>query len=546
MQNRFEIDGYPPEMAFWDESRITGTPIIDPWDLRYEDECPEMITPPELLLADSETTSAPAQVSPSVASDVTNGIIWDEVCTFHPALDFVGDRAYITLGLDTAVGNGTQIVTAPYLICSDGSMNPMNRETLGKLGLRVKKIPSSVPPSPWKKEFLRKFLGGDRSVDVGKLYTDILKALKEFIYFEEADAYHFMALWTMGTYLFPLFPAYPMILLNGPKRSGKSRTLIVSSLLAFNAVRSGDPTSAIIFRLTDELRPTLFFDETEWMSKKDLDSSISEILKFGYKKGFTVSRCMYEGKNPYVEQYETYCPKMFSNIRGAEDVLSDRTIIVTQRRKPEGLAISDIDPSDEQPLWAELRHRLYLFMFSAWRDIRALIPVQNDTPLKDREYEMSAGLLAVARYIEQSGGISGLYETILKMMTRISKERECSDMTSNHDSIVIQALSSLVEQDDWYSVHAVMEEIKKYRAAVNSEWINEEWTGRTLQRLGIGKSPGTKKRAWTIIDGAKKNLTHYFISRSVIEDLANKYDVPCGHTEILTKDDEDWLAGKSN
>ena len=543
MGNVLEIPNRFPEPQIQDELRIIDEPMLELGsNILGSDDWPDLRVSPEILFACSQQETS-GETSQADEARVGETIVWDEIKTFHPILDFVDDTAYITLNLDVAMqneGRRPTITSIPHLVSSSGIVEVLNDDLMHRPGLRLYKVPTQAPSHRWGKRYLRTFRDGERSVDPRKLFEDIVAAFKAYVYFEESDVYPFIALWVMGTYLFPLFPAFPMVLLNGPKRSGKSRTLITTSLLAFNAMPIGDPTGAIIFRLIDEYRPTLIFDETEWLSKKELDSSISDILKFGYKPGFKVARCMYQGKNPYVERYESYCPKMFSNIRGAEDVLADRTIIITQRRKPSELRIADIDPTDEQPMWAELRHRLYLFMFSAWQDIRRLIPSQSATPLRDREYEMAAGILAIASYLERVSGREGLSKAILAMMMRISDERESSDISSNHDSIVIQALLSLVERDDWFSVYSVMEEIKRYRVS-NSDWINEEWTGRTLLRLGIGKHPDFKKRAWTVTDAGKKNLTHYYIERLVVEDLAKKYGVP--YNPRYLSDPEPGYAG---
>lgn len=540
-----EETGYSLETVIQDDEWALGAPIIQPEDILTQDEWHDMVVPIEALLADAQSTAETTLNTPSPSGAAPEGsIIWDEIQTVHPMIDFANDTAYVSVNLDIATANDSRnpvVVSMPHLVTSDGLIEPLAPDTLCKLGLKIKRMPCTAPARRWTKRYLKAFKEGDRSVDPGKLFKDLVAAFKEYVYFEEQDVYPFMALWIMGTYLFPIFPAFPMVLLNGPKRSGKSRTLITTSLLAFNAMAIGDPTGAIIFRLIDEYRPTLIFDETEWLAKKDPDSSISDLLKFGYKKGFSVARCMYQGKNPYVERYESYCPKMFSNIRGAEDVLADRTIIITQRRKPAELRIADIDPSDEQPMWAELRHRLYLFMFSAWKEVKGLIPAQSDTALKDREYEMVVGILAIARYLERAGGIAGLSDRIHRMMLRISEERESNDIASNHDSMAIQALLSLVVDDGWFSVHSVMEEIQKYRA-LKTDWITEEWTGRTLQRLGIGKNPDFKKRAWVVLDAGKKNLTHYFISRDCIEDLAKKYGVPFEPARYLSDPEPGYMG----
>ena len=469
----------------------------------------------------------------NIPDEMTSKLVWDDFDTFHPILDFVGDKAYVSANFYL---EGADTPPMPYLISSDGSIRPLSGESLAELDMRWTKEITNAPTHQWKKVHLKKFIDGERSVDLGMLFDDIKKSFEEYVYFDEPHMCEFMTLWTMGTYLHPIFPAYPMVLVNGPKGSGKSRMTLTTARMAFNSCTVGDPTSATIFRQIDDQRSTMIFDEMEWLSKKDANSSISDLLKFGYKKGFRVSRCMFNGKNPYVVHYDVYSPKMFTNIKGMEDVLGDRTIMVQQKRKPTSVRVSDIDPDEQDPRWAEIRHRLYLFTFRYWQDIRNLMNSQSCNPLKNREHELFIGIFALAEFMESAAGKTGLVEKILNLALMKSAERKESDRESNHDLLIIQALQSLVGQNNWYTVLDVITEIKKYRAT-NSDWINEEWTGRGLTRLGIGKIPRTKRRGWVNVGlSERKNLTQYFISVGEVKSLALKYGLE-DDSDILTEDD---------
>ena len=476
-------------------------------------------------LSYSDVYDIPADVEvetpePVVSStSAPSNLIWDDVDVFHPMLDFVGDRAFVSVnfyleGSDTAM---------PHLISSDGNIMPLTRESLTKLDLRWTREITSAPTRQWAKCHLKRFIDGERHVDASQLFDDILGAFRDYVYFQEPGMYEFITLWTMGTYLYPIFPAYPMVLVNGPKGSGKSRTTLTTARMAFNSCTVGDPTAATIFRQIDEKRSTMIFDEMEWLSSKNADSSITDLLKFGYKQGFSVSRCMFNGKNPYVVHYDVYSPKMFTNIRGMEDVLGDRTITIQQIRKPSSARVSDIDPDEKDPRWTELRHRLYLFTFRYWQDVRTLMHAQTCNPLKNREYELFIGIFALAEFMESVAGKSGLIERIQALALRKSDERKESDREANHDFLIIQALQSLVDENGWYTVLDVITEIRKYRAT-NTDWINEEWTGRGLTRLGIGKRPGAKRRGWVDVGfSERKNLTQYHISIGEVKHLAVQY-----------------------
>jgi hypothetical protein len=429
-------------------------------------------------------------------------------------LDFVRNTAYVTVQLSTRKA----MTPLPHIIGSDRSINVANSDTFSEMGLSQYKMVTGAL-ARWEPQYVKSFLDGDNIIDLGKLFHEIVSVYKSYVYFEDKDTYPFIALWVMGTYLFPLFPAYPMILLNGPHNSGKSRTLFVSALLAFNSEVVGDPTGATLFRMVDRFRSSLFFDDTEWLAGNKA-TRVASLLKVSYKRGVIIPRV---GKNTdgSVTSYEIYSPKMFTNISGIENVLGSRTITVHQRRKPAGYPIEKSDPKNDDSIWARLRHQLYLFTFNYWGEINALLPAQNKTPLENRDYELYAGILAIASLIEKRTDIKGLHKKILAMALRQSDERKSDDRVFNPSIIAIQALFTLVQKDGWYSIQQIMDAFKDCH--VSNKGINEESTAGILKGLNIGKRPGTKKRFR--VGSNRKRLTHYLITKKEIGILVKRYDV---------------------
>jgi len=226
----------------------------------------------------------------------------------------------------------------------------------------------------WSEEGLCKFLGEDSAVDPIKVYKDILAILKKYIYFGEKTSYDLLTLWIIGTYLFPLFQAYPFILLTGPFASGKSRTTKLASYLSFNSQLLTSPNEAIMYRYVDAYKSSLFFDNAEWLSRPKY-TRLTDTLNSSYKKGAKVTRIAGTKKGP-MQEFEIYSPKMFNNTTGAETIINSRSIIINQIRAPKNIAIEKNLPSEEDPIWGKIRHQLYLFMFNYWKEIKALIPAQ--------------------------------------------------------------------------------------------------------------------------------------------------------------------------
>ncbi len=511
-----------PDQRMQDGLRAFDEFIPEAGDLNLEDDGLELVPPLELLIAYEKAIEYPESEASNKLSGLKNAI-WEDVETLHPMLDFKNDVAYVAVNLDFE--EASLIKSCPFTVGSDGSFFETNDlSELAERGLRCSRLIFAVP-NRWKKTYYREYLEGKVTLDPAKLFTDIRNQFQRYVRFEEQSTYSFMALWTIGTYLHPIFDAFPMVLLCGPKGSGKTRTLQVASLLAFNAKLQGDPTPATVFRTIDEERPTLIFDEMEWLSKKDVTCQLSAILKFGYKPGCKVPRCAYDAKrNPYVVSFDAYCPKMFANIHGLEEVLGDRAITFYQRRKTFDDAIEVASPSEGDATWALLRHELYVFMLTHFQAIRGLIPTA-DVPIENRNLELFSGVLALARFFSDQAGIRGLYDEMIQLAVSKSAERLESDRELSHDAILIQALVSLVKRDDWYSVIDVIREFKMYFMG-NSDWMSDVWAGRALTRIGIGNAEDTKQRKWCQDESLKKKfLTHYFITRREVESLAERYGI---------------------
>lgn len=185
------------------------------------------------------------------------------------------------------------------------------------------------------------------SLDMG-----VINRIEEFItrFATFTDAYQLpIALWTICTYIFPNFDAFPyLVITSDTKRSGKSRTAELISFVCSNPRNFGAMTPSSMFRIIDEVKPTIFFDEAEILSQESA-GVMRSVLNMGYRKGSKVPRTI---GNDVVE-FETYCPKVFILIGDVLDTLRDRSITIRMKRaearnrfvyesvKSEGEAIRD-------------------------------------------------------------------------------------------------------------------------------------------------------------------------------------------------------------
>lgn len=165
-----------------------------------------------------------------------------------------------------------------------------------------------------------------------------------------------LALWTIGTFCFPEFDAYPYLVITSPtKRSGKTR---LSEMIAFcgsNPRNFAALTAAALFRCIENENPLLIFDEAETLSSESA-STMRAVLNVGYRRGQTVPRVVPGG----IKEFPTYCPKIFILIGDVYDTLRDRSMVITMRRaetrkrftfeaaKEEGAAIRDAIDAEVQ------------------------------------------------------------------------------------------------------------------------------------------------------------------------------------------------------
>lgn len=226
-------------------------------------------------------------------------------------------------------------------------------------------------------------------------YTATLEKLEKFItkYITFSDAQYSLplVLWTVATFLYPDFDAFPyMVITSSTKRSGKTRLSEILSFVCSNPVSSGALSPAAIYKTMADEKPTLFFDEAETLNHESA-SVMRSILNMGYRKGSVVRRVL----GNKVEEYQTYCPKVFILIGDVYDTLKDRSIIIRMKRgEPKERFVYEAAKNEG----AELREELAL-MVEENRSalLQAFSEYKGIEFLTDRDEEIWLPLFVVAQ-----------------------------------------------------------------------------------------------------------------------------------------------------
>lgn len=198
-----------------------------------------------------------------------------------------------------------------------------------------------------------------------------------------------LALWTIGTFCFPDFDAFPYLVITSPtKRSGKTR---LSEMLTFacSNPRNFGAVSASIYRLIETERPTIVFDEAETLSS-EAASTMRAVLNVGYRRGQTIPRTV----GQTIKEFQTYCPKIFVLIGDVYDTLRDRSIIITMKRAETRRRFTyDVAKAEGQ----ELREAIHAAVSAHAGDIQHGFQNHKGLPfLMDRDEEIWTSLFVLA------------------------------------------------------------------------------------------------------------------------------------------------------
>jgi hypothetical protein len=209
-----------------------------------------------------------------------------------------------------------------------------------------------------------------------------------------------LAIWAMNTWTFDVFDTTPYVNLESAVPGcGKTTTVGLMRICARPQL-AVSIREAALYRLIEEMRPTLLIDEAETIGGSSEQAlAVRAVAQTGYKRGGRVPRC--EGEDHKVVWFETYCPKLFALIGGLSGALLDRCIVVHMERRPSGAQRKScrekVLKRDAQPLIESLE--AYALQNSeALARLYAREPDEGYWPhIVDREAELWGPLLIHAR-----------------------------------------------------------------------------------------------------------------------------------------------------
>lgn len=238
--------------------------------------------------------------------------------------------------------------------------------------------------------------------DLGAILDEVSGCVKRYVFLGLPEQLTAIALWIAHTHIVEQFETTPYLALLSPeKRSGKTRTLDVAELLVARPWRAVTPSEAVLYRKIEADRPTLLLDEVDaifGLKAAAAYEGVRAILNAGFRRGTKVPRCVGEGKNMVVQDFDVYGAKAFAGIGRLPDTVGDRSIIIEMLRRAPDEQVQRFRYREAVAAAASTRAALERWSTDVdLSDVRPEIPEDLD----DRAADAWEALLAIA---DSAGG----------------------------------------------------------------------------------------------------------------------------------------------
>ena len=344
---------------------------------------------------------------------------------------------------------GKKQILAPVLITKNGNSKIIEWSLRAKedLAINFPSIPSYLPQR-WKLEDIKRFLDGTSGENNKKeLLKSIVSQYEKYLFIRNPIWYKVNALWDIGTYLYQIFEAYPLRENRGLAGTGKSKEMTISSYMTFNGGQiMVNPSEATLFRETEEVKGTKYFDEAEklWVYNKAIkqyEGDVrTELINASYTKEAKVPRQEKIGNKFVTKWYSPYSPTMLSSINGLFGATETRCITRITTKSPNGDKRGEKEPSEDRndDIWAEIRDKCYRFALENWKEIKNIYNNLEASELKRRNFQIWKPLLAISKFIDEK-----IYREVLDFAVKLTK-RKIDDLIPE-SSFDYQCLSAMRE-----------------------------------------------------------------------------------------------------
>lgn len=307
-----------------------------------------------------------------------------------------------------------------------------------------------------------------------KLFDDVLTYLKRFSYLPDRQ-WLIVACNIFLGYLqdHPDMHYLPMLLFYAVPERGKSRTGKAVSYISYRGVHIVDLREANLFRFSENLKATLFFDMMDLWKKAEKNGA-EDILLLRYEKGAKATRVIFPEKGAFKDTvyYGIFGSTLIATNEAVHKILGSRCIDISMPNKPGDYE----NPTPEKA--QELKERL-----TAWRArvMNKSFPEVNIIQgLNGRLWDISKPLLQVCKLVYPQGFVE-LKDALLEVAGhRIEDKKE---------SIEGQIVTTLFELSskglpEWkIKTSDLLEGLNEERPDTHK--LTSQYVGKKLKAMGL-------------------------------------------------------------
>ncbi|TFI59756.1 DUF3631 domain-containing protein [Sphingomonas parva] len=142
------------------------------------------------------------------------------------------------------------------------------------------------------------------------------------------------ALYVVLSHVYQVFDAIPLLLVKGPRGTGKSELGEAIARLSFNATIAGQLRAAGMIRLLDETRGLIVLDDMDGDGPTAVtgNGELAQALKTSYKRSTSLKPVADRGGR--VRMVDFYGPKVIGNTRGVDAVMGSRMVAILTAKRP--------------------------------------------------------------------------------------------------------------------------------------------------------------------------------------------------------------------
>lgn len=352
------------------------------------------------------------------------------------------------------------------------------RKSIPKLGNAIAAPTLFEDTQPW-----------DAPIDAPALFDEMLNMVTRFTVCDRPYAIA-ATLWCGMSWLMAHLRVAPFAMITAPALGcGKTVMLEVMSMMSFRSFLASSTTEAVLFRLLDRDKVSLFLDESDRSLSPERQTLIGVLNASYSRRSAITSRC--EGDDHTPRTFATWGAKAFAGIGSLEETMLSRAIRIVMRRKLPSERIENIRKPSRANEAAFILLRRKLARFAADVDVEAFERDPALPPgLENRGEELWMAICTVAELVGGAWPAMAREAAAYAVATQVPAQ-------SNEEELLSDVCEAFKSQDkDFLSTDDLIKELCK---DLEAPWATfnrgKEVTPRQLaKRLkGFGASPMVKR-----------------------------------------------------